>query len=164
MNRLSYPSYNDKVNKTILTLDTKDSLNDNDRKLLEYNNLFKSELESKQRNFFNLKAKGSCIRARIKWVEEGDIPSKYFLNIEKQQQTGNVITKICDEGREIKNDQEILKTALKFYSNLYRKTNISVDTINEYLNKFNEVKSLNDNLDYARVHLQLKKCVKLLVI
>ena len=109
-----------------------------------YNNLLKSELESKQRNFFNLKAKGSCIRARIKWVEEGDIPSKYFLNIEKQRQTGNVITKICDEGREIKNDQEILKTALKFYSNLYRKTNISVDTINEYLNKVNEVKYLND--------------------
>ena len=46
----------DKVNKTIHTLDTKDSLNDNDRKLLEYNNLLKSELESKQRNFFNLKA------------------------------------------------------------------------------------------------------------
>ena len=75
----------DKVNTTILTLDTKDSLNDNDRKLLEYKNLLKSELESKQRNFFNLKAKGSCIRARIKWVEEGDIPSKYFLNIENQR-------------------------------------------------------------------------------
>ena len=92
----------DKVNKTILTLDTKDSLNDNDRKLLKYNNLLKSELESKQRNFSYLKAKGSCIRAQIKWVEEGDVPSKYFLNIEKQRQTGNVITKICDEGEKLK--------------------------------------------------------------
>ena len=44
----------------------------------EFNNLQvkKSELESKQQHYYSLKQKGQYIRARVKWVKDGDVPSK----------------------------------------------------------------------------------------
>ena len=68
----------DSINKNVLTLEIKGSLTHNEKERLEYSKLLKSELESKQRNSCSLKAKGACIKARIKWIEEGNIPSRYF--------------------------------------------------------------------------------------
>ena len=44
-------------------------------------NTVKSELEEIR----NKKIRGSIIRTKAKWVEDGEKPSKYFLNLEKRK-------------------------------------------------------------------------------
>lgn len=45
------------------------------------------EYEDIRRNKF----KGQCIRSRAKWVEEGEKPSKYFINLESRNYTCKII-------------------------------------------------------------------------
>ena len=67
----------DIVNENILNLEVKEHISNEE--IIKLNNLQvkKSELESKQ-HYYNLKQQGQYVRARIKWIKERDIPSKYF--------------------------------------------------------------------------------------
>ena len=100
---------------------------------------------SKQKHLFGFKRKGHQIRTRAKWIKYGDIPSKYFLTLEKQRQASNVLTKINQNGRLIKDKRGILKETLSFYENLYKRRNIPQNTINKYLNNFTGTKILSSN-------------------
>ena len=75
--------------------------------------------------------RGCSIRARAKWVNEGELPTKYFLKLEKQVQTNNVINKLLADGKEITDDSSILEEMRKFY-NLYKSTKISHERIKQY--------------------------------
>lgn len=47
-------------------------------------------LTQKQKEYEDIrrkKIKGLCIRSRAKWVEEGEKPSKYFINLESRNYT-----------------------------------------------------------------------------
>jgi exonuclease III len=82
-----------------------------------------------------IKAMGSIARSRCKWVEEGEKPTKYFLNLEKHTQELKHIKVILDEdGNENSCPQEIMKNLRDFYKNLYRD---KVGDINGLYNPFN---------------------------
>lgn len=64
--------------------------------------------------------KGLMVRARAKWIEEGEKPTKYFLALEKRNYINKTISKIAnDSGVLITNQQEILNEIKYFYQTLY---------------------------------------------
>ena len=61
------------------------------------------------------------MRSKIKWMELGEKPSKYFLNLEKQNRVNKEIRRLSTENGHVINGQDyILKEIFKFYSNLYQ--------------------------------------------
>ena len=86
--------------------------NQDKENLLEYNN-----------NLLNLRnemQKGAYIRSRADWIEYGEKPSKYFLNLENRNRVNKSINEIRISETEVITDQaQILKNLESFYKTLY---------------------------------------------
>ena len=91
-------------------------LNDKTTLLKEINDK-KSQLETLRQKAND----GIIMRSKIKWMELGEKPSKYFLNLEKQNRVNKEIRRLSTENGHVINGQDcILKEIFKFYSNLYQ--------------------------------------------
>jgi DNA-directed RNA polymerase subunit H (RpoH/RPB5) len=66
-------------------------------------------IENKLSKIYSDKAKGAQIRSRIKWVEEGEKNTKFFLGLEKARQTRKNITALKD------NKGKLIKKQLYFF-------------------------------------------------
>lgn len=91
--------------------------NENDQSALlkeEYFNL-KSELEGIEKH----ETMGAIIRAKAKWVEDGEKNTKYFMNLEKKNYTNKVISQLNINGDIITDSNAILKAQYNFYNTLY---------------------------------------------
>ena len=67
------------------------------------------------------KLKGSLIRSKARWIEQGEKPTKYFCNLENR----NFVSKrmqslIIENGEEITNQSDIKNEVKSFYCNLYK--------------------------------------------
>lgn len=88
---------------------------------------------------------GAQIRSRAKWVEEGEVSSKYFQNLEQINITNYTIKCLQKEdGTYTKTEDEILKEQHKFYKNLYQDDKIAEEDMNLYLNNLKEHIKLNE--------------------
>ena len=133
----------DELNIQISALETKGSLTKVDKDILISNKTRKLGLERLQFKYIEQKAKGNCIRSRAKWVEEGELSSKYFLGLEKQRQSGNVIRKLRVGDKFVNENNKILEETTKYYQSLYSGENVSLEKINNYLQKFQNLKKVN---------------------
>lgn len=83
------------------------------------------ELTIKQKEIEDIrmkKLKGQCIRSKVKWIEEGEKPSRYFVSLESRNYISKLIPKIEKEDGTICTDQfDILNESKLFYENLYKK-------------------------------------------
>jgi exonuclease III len=69
------------------------------------------------------------IKAGIKWIEDGEKSSKYFLNMCKARQQAKLITRIESESGEVFSTQpSICETIKKFYQDLYARKNTDTAT------------------------------------
>ena len=96
-----------------------------DEELVEYN-----EIKSKQEEHISEKTRGSLLRSKTQWYEEGEKSTKYFFNLEKRNADKKHIKKLISEnGNIISNPTEILKAEQHFYRELYssRKNSIHSD-------------------------------------
>ena len=94
----------------------------------------KHEIEKQLETLYKEKAKGAQIRSRVKWVEEGERNSKFFLGLEKARQTRKSITALRDENKNIITDQgKILNLERNYYKNLYTSTNPDKVKIKQYI-------------------------------
>ena len=76
------------------------------------------------------KMRGQYIRSKTQWVEEGEKPSKYFINLETKIYVNKTIPKLIDKsGNIIENQKRILNEAKNYYKNLYSK-NETIKSIN----------------------------------
>ena len=100
--------------------------------VLERRNL-KEQLDVLYQN----KAIGAQIRSKVRFVEEGERSTEYFLAVEKHRQNNNCIKALRYKGITYSEDDEILDVASKFYAELYTGKTQGVDAINEYLDKVN---------------------------
>ena len=71
---------------------------------------------------------GMLIRSRANWLEYGEKPSKFFLNLESKHTINKTITKLETEKGKITSQPEILLEVKKFYENLYKKKTIKNQT------------------------------------
>ena len=95
-----------------------------------------NKTEETLQTLYSDKIKGAQIRSRVKWIEEGEKNTKYFLGLEKSRQTRKNITAIKDSKGEITEDQgKILETGRNYYVNLYKSTNPDLREIENYIEK-----------------------------
>ena len=67
-------------------------------------------------------AQGAQTRSRVKWIEEGEKNTKFFLGLEKANQNNKLITRLVDEkGQIITKQKELVDYQVKFYRNLFSK-------------------------------------------
>ena len=76
----------------------------------------RDELASKHTKMLYEKAKGAQIKVRAKHIE-GERSTSYFLNLEKQHQKQNIITKLVSNNTEYKDNTGILHHITCFYQN-----------------------------------------------
>jgi hypothetical protein len=139
-------------------------------KELEQNEIMtdSQKIENKKSELLELrkeKLKGHYIRSKSKWIEEGEKPTKFFCNLESKNYYSKLISKIqLENGREIKDQREILKETKLFYQNLYSAPagQNDSDIIEELSHfKFNkltdeEPEELEGEIKYSEILLFLK--------
>lgn len=80
--------------------------------ILDQSKEIREEFQSIKRELLQiqlLRAREAMVRARTKWVGEGECPTKYFLNLEKQQFAAKTMMSIRDrEGTLLTNPDDIL--------------------------------------------------------
>ena len=66
------------------------------------------------------KTNGARIRCRVRWYEEGEKSSKYFLSLEKRNYNNKIVNKLTtDNGTNITEHKTIMGELQKFYKELY---------------------------------------------
>ena len=86
----------------------------------EYENA-KNELEK----LYDYITNRIILRSKAHWYEEGEINTKYFLSLEKNNKAKSHIRKVIDSnGEEITDQGNILKEIQCFYSNLYSRKSV----------------------------------------
>lgn len=94
---------------------------------------------------YNEKVRGNQIRSRVKWSEEGEKNSAYFLGLEKTRQCKKTITQLYTENKTITQDQEeILNLEVKYYENLYTSINPPEKESKEYIDNTERCKKISE--------------------
>ena len=67
------------------------------------------------------KNKGRTIRSRVKWIEEGETNTAFFLGLEKPRQTKKAINELYDKfGKSTIDQNEIMEIEVNYYKkNIY---------------------------------------------
>ena len=82
--------------------------------------------------------KSAQVRSRVKWIEEGERNTKYFLNLEKSRANGKLFSSLeLDSGDIVVNQSDILKCQKSYFETLYGR-NIYDKNTHENLNVFLE--------------------------
>lgn len=115
------------------TLERAISIHPKDDKLKAEMVKLKTELEV----FALAQAHGAQTRSRIKYIEEGEKNTAYFLNLEKANAANNTITVIqTEDGRTVTQQAEVLNEQVKFYSHLYKKDKEECRSNDKYITDF----------------------------
>ncbi|GFS17878.1 Pol-like protein [Elysia marginata] len=92
------------------------------------------------------KTRGAQIRSRIKWIEEIEKFSKFFLSLEKSRSSGNTIHSIIKEnGDEVTSEREVLREIRKYYETLYKENTDQKEIIQR-------CKNLTQNLNIPQLN------------
>lgn len=73
------------------------------------------------------KTKGAQVRARMRWIEEGEKNTRYFLQLEKDRGKQNIMNQVKNkDGIVVTNQFDVLEEQVQFYKTLYnQKTEVS---------------------------------------
>ena len=105
----------------------------------------KRSLENELNTLCNNKYKGAQIRSKARWEEEGEKNTGYFLSLEAKHQTANVIREVvCDDGKRVNTDNEVLGEMCNFYKKLYSSNSISDISIENYFENIENICRLKD--------------------
>lgn len=144
---IAYSSYKKKQN-----LLREENLQEEIRELEREPTLNLDKIEEKKTELQNIrkeKIQGVMIRARVRWAEEGEKPTKYFCGLESRNYTSKTIFKVKKDDDTIVNKQEeVLKEVKNFYSKLYQKqeSGPEIDTdIDNILKNLQEAPKLSNN-------------------
>ena len=126
-------------------------------------------LENKKReleNIRNSKMEGVLLRSRARWIDSGEKPTKYFLNLEKRNFINKSIIEIHCEKGSLYDIDDIKNEVSDFYANLYSNGNDSnhdnydldnlFSTNNIYTLKGNDVCGMEGEIDESEVLLCLR--------
>ena len=96
------------------------------------------ECQVKLNEMQNHITRGVIIRSKIKWYEEDEKCTNYFLNLEKQNKEKSSIYKLVDKEQEITSENDILKSIKDFYKSKYsRQSGKSIEDCLQFLNSYN---------------------------
>ncbi len=118
-----------------------------------------TETKSKLDDYYKQRCKGASIRARVKWFEEGERNTKYFLNLEKSQGVRKQLTKVRNKNNQVvTNGEDVLKETVQFYERLYKSQDISNADICTYMNNVEAPKLNGDDSACCEGLLTVDEC------
>jgi len=77
------------------------------------------DIEQELKSIASEKIAGIILRSKIRWTEDGEKNSSYFLNLEKRNYMNKHISQLIINNKLTTNPEEILHEEKKFYKNLY---------------------------------------------
>ena len=121
--------------------------------------LFKSELEE----IIKVRTQRAILRCKIKWYNEGEKNTKYFLNLEKRHFKLNTISQLKIADQEfVTSDIEILVECETFYKKLYTSQKNVIPTENDLFQLENDTVLDNNEAMSCEGHLTEQECLKAL--
>ncbi len=117
----------------------------------------KNELEKIRTEKMN----GIIFRSKVKWYEEGEKSTEYFLNLEKRNYVNKNMTEIIDEANnKITDRKEILKATSSYYKRLY--TSNHAENWEDHLDVFTnvETKLTDDMKETCEGSITFKECTE----
>jgi len=112
----------DKLDKLLIKANAKNNT-DIKELLIEIDNI-KESIDIANVELEDIKKKHAerlIFRSKVKWAEEGEKSTKYFLNLIKERQAKLQIRKLTSNGINVTKQDEISKMISKFYKELYAK-------------------------------------------
>ena len=103
-----------------------DKLSENSMKILQ-------DSKSEMQDILNEQIQGIIFRTKCNWMEQGEMNSAFFYNLEKSKYNAKTATAIKVHEKLITDDQEILEAQRLYYADLYKSnTNIDFDLKENY--------------------------------
>ncbi len=121
------------IESKLTILDREIEADSNNDELITNRKLLKEQLDA----LYLERSMGAHIRSRVKWVEEGERSTSYFLALEKFRQSTNNISVLKENNVTYTEDKDILRIAGKFYTELYTSKNPCDNEIDGYLDNIN---------------------------
>ena len=126
-------------------------------------NTVKNELENIEKS----KTRGIILRSKVKWVEEGEKNTSYFLRLERANYKNKHIEQLLDTSTRtiITEPEKILNLQKDFYQNLFRDSasdGDAIDSDNEFFQSIDIPKITNDEkfrCDKLMTELELTKAL-----
>ncbi len=90
---------------------------------------------------------GVMLRSKARWVEDGEKPTKYFINLEKRNIVNKTISHLQNSnGHDIRNQTQIMEETLNFYEKLYecKDNDLNLDEFDQNLSS-SDFPSLTEN-------------------
>jgi len=104
-------------------------------------------IKQKLEDYYREQSQGYQIRSRVKWVEEGERSTKYFLNLEKVRQNHNCIISLNNvKGESVTTNDGILDVAKTFYSDLFASRDVSDSSVNSFFSEITPESVLCEDL------------------
>ena len=115
-----------------------------------------SKVKTKLEKIYQAEAKGAGIRARLKWIEQGERSTKYFLGLEKNSVRKKEIKQLKSQNgkRTIRKQEEIIKEVRRFYAQLYNNESKNVEEMKKYV--FTQNINNNNNIQFLETHNTIK--------
>ena len=136
------------LEKKIEELESNLSENSAPEEIFEYKNA-KAQLD----DLYNYITEGEILRSKVKWYEEDEKSTKYFLNLEKSNRNKTSIKKLKkpDSEIEITGFNEIQKEIKSFYQSLYSRKSLKTEKqCLDYLKDINTPKITTWQKRYAK--------------
>lgn len=113
---------------------------------------------------YEAKGKGAIFRSKIRWVEQGEKPTKYFFNLEKRNFNRKVIKEIKRvDGTILVKEDEIMKEIESFYENLYASQDTGTnETFKDFVRNVQTVKLTDEKRDDLEGYITIEECAKVL--
>ena len=103
------------------------------------------ECKQKLQNIYNKKVNDLRIRSKCNWYENGEKPTKFFLNLEKYHATQGCLRTVIVNKKELNDSQQINDGLYNFYQALLKeKLSLLEERIQSFLDKVSLPK-LNEN-------------------
>ena len=126
---------------------------DNNEEVMERYNAVKLELERNEDEIL----KGSMVRSRAQWIEDGEKCSKYFFQLEKRNYKTKCIRTLFKEEQRIYEPKQILDECQSFYANLYTEKNTDERTHSTLFHKTHPMLSENEKR-ICESKITMKEC------
>jgi len=110
-------------------------------------NTLQGQLEVKKDELQQIRAqkmRAARLRSRVKYYEEGEKPTKYFLNLEKRNYISKTITRLVVDDKEILDQSDILEAQKNFYKKLYSENSHNNDENYDFFLNERCVNELNE--------------------
>ena len=97
-------------------------------------------LKTELRHIYEERAEGAIFCSKVRWIQEGEKPTKYFFNLERKNFNKKIISELTvADGCLTVNENQIMDEIKLFYENLYNSSNNSTnEDFHEFTNNINQ--------------------------